>query len=46
MAELQGFLSQLRLAEHHIELHVTCHLLPVHAASPHPAADATVGHLA
>ncbi len=46
VAELQGSLSQLRLAEHHIKLHVTFHLLSVHAVTPHPAADAAAGHLA
>lgn len=46
MAELQGSLRQLGLAEHHIKLHVTADLLSVHVATPNPAADTTADHLA
>lgn len=46
MAELQGSLSKLGLAENYIKLHVTSDFISVHAITPHPAADAAQRHLA
>lgn len=45
-AELQGSVRQLRLAEQHVKLQVTFHLLLVRDAAPHPGAEAAADHLA
>lgn len=46
-AELQGSVRQLRLAEHHVKLQFTFHLLLVGGAATYPAADAAAAyHLA